>query len=279
MEYRVVGNEIEIKGVCDFDLTKTFECGQCFRWDADESGVYFGVAFGRATGLRRGGESIYISCSEEDFMNIWRGYFDLDRNYAEIRRHLCVDELMHQATDFGKGIRLLRQEKWEALCSFIISQNNNIPRIKKIIAALCREFGESFDFEGVQYFTFPSAEKLACLSESDFAPLRTGYRAAYIIAAAKAVASRELNLEQLSLCTPKAARIKLKKQHGVGDKVADCVMLFGLHMLDAFPRDVWMNRAVNEFYGQGFNPEIFSPYAGIAQQYIFHYTRNKTLIS
>jgi len=267
-------NEVEITDVADFDLEKIFECGQCFRWNADEFGTYVGVAYGHVARMRRVGESIFISGSLDDFETIWRTYLDLDRDYAEIRKNLAIDDFMQSATDFGAGIRMLRQEKWEALCSFIISQNNNIPRIKTIIEALCREFGDPVDFEGMQYHTFPSAKKLADVSVDSLAPLRCGYRAAYIISAAKAVASRSIDLDTLANSSPCIARTELKKIHGIGDKVADCVMLFGFHMLDAFPIDVWMERAVAEHFGKDFDPSIFSPHAGIAQQYIFYFKRS-----
>ena len=274
MRYYDRGGEIEITEIPDFDLAKVFECGQCFRWDVDERGHYTGVAYGRAAKLRRVGDSVFISGTIEDFEMIWRDYFDLDRDYSEIRKRLCIDDTMEKTTEFGAGIRILRQDKWEALCSYIISQCNNIPRIKKIINALCREFGESFIFEGRVHFTFPSALRLAALSEEDLALIRCGYRAAYIVGAARAVASGVLDLDALSHGSIENARASLKKLRGVGDKVADCVVLYGLNMLDAFPLDVWMNRAVAEFYGPGFDPGMFSPYAGVAQQYIYYYVRS-----
>ena len=266
--------EIELEGVSDFDLAKTFECGQCFRWDADDSGAYVGIAHERVVRLRQSGDSVFISSSVDDFESVWRGYFDLDRDYAKIRQILCIDDFMRRATTFGEGIRLLRQDKWEALCSFIISQNNNIPRIKTIIERLCREFGDVIEFEGGIYYTFPSAVKLASLDIEQLTPLRCGYRAEYLIKSAKMIADGVIDLEAISKGTPDDARVTLKKLHGVGDKVADCVMLFGLHMLDAFPLDVWMKRAVEQHYGPDFDPAVFSPYAGIAQQYIFNYMRN-----
>ena len=278
-------NEIEIKGISDFDLAKTFECGQCFRWYMEENGEksrdkaknncdYFGVAFGRAARIRECGKSVFISGTLEDFESIWRGYFDLDRDYAAIRQQLCIDDFMQKATAFGAGIRILRQDKWEALCSFIISQNNNIPRIKSIISSLCREFGDKIVFEDKHLYTFPSAARLAAVDAKKLAPLRCGYRAGYIIDTARAINDGTVNLDELAGCTPDTARAALKMLHGVGDKVADCVLLYGLHMLDAFPVDVWMKRAVASHYGPDFDPCIFNPFAGIAQQYIFYYTRN-----
>jgi len=272
------GGEVEIQGISDFDLERIFECGQCFRWDADEdgSGSYIGVAKGLAARLRKTGNSVFISGTLEDYESVWRDYFDLERDYAAIRKQLCIDDFMKEAIEFGAGIRILRQDRWEALCSFIISQCNNIKRIKNIVSVLCREFGEPIEFEGAIFYTFPSAERISVLSEENLAPLRCGYRAAYIIGAARAVASGEIDLDLLSQSSPTDARNSLKELRGIGNKVADCALLFGLNMLDAFPLDVWMKRAVAEHYGKGFDPNIFSPYAGIAQQYIFHYVRNGT---
>ena len=274
MKYVEHSGEVEIVDALDFDLVKIFECGQCFRWEQGKNGEYTGVAFGLAARLRRDGGSIFITGTPEEFDMVWRDYFDINRDYAAIRRRLSIDGFMKKAAEFGEGIRILRQDRWEALCSFIISQRNNIPRIKKIVAALCREFGDRFEFEGNVFYTFPSAERLASLDAADLEPVRCGYRAAYIVGAARAAASGEIDLYALSQGTPEDARAALKRLHGVGDKVADCAVLFGLHMLDAFPLDVWIKRAVAEHYGPGFDPGVFSPYAGIAQQYIFHYVRN-----
>lgn len=273
MEYYDRGGEIEVAGVSDFNLSRIFECGQCFRWNADEYGVYTGVALNHAAYLRHAGKSVFISGSIEDFENIWRDYFDLDRDYGIIRQRLCIDDFMRMATAFGKGLRILRQNRWEVLCSFIISQCNNIPRIKRIIEVLCLEFGESFLFNGKKHYTFPTAHTLAMLDEIALAPLRCGYRASYIIEAATAVDSMVLDLDRLSRVSPEIACKELKKLSGVGDKVANCAMLFGLNILNAFPLDVWIKRAINQYYCSGFDPALFSPYAGIAQQYMFYYIR------
>ena len=268
------GGEIEIVGVSDFDLYGIFECGQCFRWNADESGVYTGVAFGRVLHLRREQNSIFISCTMDEFHSVWFDYFDLGRDYENIRDKLNISDFMRHATAYGVGIRILRQDKWEALCSFIISQNNHIPRIKKIVEALCSLFGKPIEFDGGLYYSFPTAERLCALNESDLAPLRCGYRADYILSAARAVAGGSLDLEALSQSSISDARKELLKIRGVGNKVADCVLLFGLGLLDSFPVDVWMKRALSEHFSPDFDPTVFSPYAGIAQQYIFHYVRS-----
>jgi len=276
MNYIERGGEVEITGIDDFDLAKIFDCGQCFRWESDENGVYSGVAFGRAARVRQVGRSLFISGTLEDFEAVWLDYFDLTRDYAEVRRMLCIDDFMRKAIEFGSGIRILRQDCWETLCSFIISQCNNIPRIKKIISSLCRCFGEKIEFYGNVFYSFPSAAMLSTLESADLAPLRCGYRADYIIGAARAVASGELDLAALAECSPGYARAALKKQHGVGDKVADCVLLFGLNKLDVFPVDVWIKRAIASYYGPGFDPAVFSPFSGIAQQYIYYYMRPQT---
>jgi len=274
-------NEIEIRDLSDFDLKKTFECGQCFRWDMADGNFsesknpcYIGVAFGKVLKIRAVEDSIFMSCTMQEYNNIWSDYFDTQRNYSDIRKQLCIDDFMKSATDFGKGIRILKQDCWEALCSFIISQNNNIPRIISIINTLCRKFGDVIKYENLDYYSFPSAEKIANLSVDDLSPLRCGYRAQYLIRCAKSVVFGDINLKSLIDETPDIIREKLKTLHGVGDKVADCVMLFGMNKLDVFPVDVWMKRAVVKHYSPGFDPSIFNPYAGIAQQYIFNYMRS-----
>jgi N-glycosylase/DNA lyase len=275
MEIIYKSDAVLIADCADFDPVATFECGQCFRWSADGDGVYTGVVRGRVARVRREGDAVVIECPREDFEHVWREYFDLDRDYAAIRESLCVNDHMRAATEFGAGIRILRQEPWEALCSFIISQCNNIPRIKKIIETLCGLFGEVIEFGGAEYRAFPSAERLAGLDETALAPLRSGYRAAYILGAARAVASGELDLAALSASASdhETARRAVMSLRGVGNKVADCAILFGLHHLDAFPVDTWMKKAIASRGGGALDPTIFSPYAGIAQQYIFYYER------
>jgi N-glycosylase/DNA lyase len=274
MHYFQRGDEIEITGVTEFDLARTFECGQCFRWNADERGSYTGVAMGKAARIRRDGDSIFITGTLDDFNETWRAYFDIDRDYESIRCALCIDDYMTEAAHAGRGIRILQQDKWEALCSFILSQCNNIPRIKMIIEALCRLYGDPVMLEGRTFHTFPSAERLSPLTAEELAPLRCGYRAPYILEAARAIAGGGLYLEALSSGTPEAALAALKRLNGIGDKVANCVILFGLHMLDAFPVDTWIKKALEANYPQGLDPKIFTPYAGIAQQYMFFHARS-----
>ncbi len=229
---------------------------------------------GKVLRIRAEDERVFVSASEKEFKSIWYDYFDLSRDYAAARKAVSLDGYTRSAAEYGKGIRILRQDRWEALCSFIISQCNNIPRIKKIIESLCALYGDAIEFEGREYHAFPSAEKLAALEPEALAPIRCGYRAPYIIDAARAVSSGRLNLEKLSTLKCAEAVRELKKINGIGDKVANCVVLFGLNIPDAFPLDVWMKKALKAHYPPGFDPACFGENAGLAQQYIFYYARS-----
>ena len=272
MQYAV--DKIYLGTIREIDPVKTFECGQCFRWNADENGDYFGVAFGKAAKVLREGDEVYIMCESGDYEAIWRHYLDMDRDYESIRLGFDAGEYLAKCADFGAGIRILRQDRWEALCSFIISQCNNIPRIKGIVEKLCLNFGEKKEFMGREYYSFPSAESLAALQPEDLAVLRSGYRAPYIIGAAKAVASGEMDLEYLARADQNTAMKGLLSLNGVGAKVANCALLFGLGHLEAFPIDVWMKRALKEHFAPDFDPASLGEYAGLAQQYIFYYARS-----
>ena len=254
---------------------KTFECGQCFRWNPDGSGGYTGAASGRAARVFALGGTARVECEEAD-IGFWRDYLDMGTDYDAARESVMCGEYLTDCARTGEGIRILRQDKWEALCSFIISQCNNIPRIKSIVEKLCALFGEPFETPwGVKY-SFPAAERVALLEEPELAPLRAGYRAAYIINAARAVASGDIDLDAAAAMDGDAARRYLKGLNGVGDKVANCAVLFGLHRLDAFPVDVWIKRALREHMPQGFDPKSLGEYAGLAQQYMFFAEREKS---
>ena len=251
------------------DLEKTFECGQCFRWEADEHGVYTGVAFGRALRIWQEGGSIFCDAPECD-IPLWLSYLDLDEDYSSADARFLSPDYLQSCAQFGRGIRILRQEPWEALCSFIISQCNNIPRIKKIISTLCSLFGKELE-PGL--FAFPDAETVAALTEAELAPLRCGYRAPYIIAAAKAVSAGELDFASLSVMPAEDALTKIKALPGVGNKVANCFMLYGLHRMDRFPIDTWMKKALARHFPPDYDPSVLGEFAGLAQQYIFFYAR------
>ncbi len=258
--------KVYIHNCDDFIPKLVFDCGQCFRWDSN--GV--GIAGGRIARVSRENDVVSIECN--DFDEFWAEYFDIYTDYEVIRNSLD-DEKLKIAMDFGKGIRILKQEPWEALISFIISQCNNIPRIRSIIEKMCELFGKEVEDFGVKLHSFPTPENLAKCELSDLEPLRAGYRAKYILNAAKLVSCGEIDLDSIKNMPTELARKELLKLSGVGKKVADCVLLFGMGKFDAFPIDVWMKRAMDEFYGG--NAPDFGEFSGIAQQYLFHYMRNK----
>lgn len=262
-------NDLIIKNADNFDLGMTLDCGQAFRWTIDENNHWKGIAFNKCLEIYNENNDIVLKNTDlEDFNKIWKHYFDLSRDYSKIIELFKQNDILNAAANYGNGIRILNQDPWETLCSFIISQNNNIPRIKGIIERLCQNFGEKCGFG----YTFPTAEKIALLTVDDLSVLRSGFRAKYIIDAAQKVASGEVNLENLKFVTLGEAREELMKIKGVGPKVADCVSLFSLEHFNSFPKDVWIKRAMDVLFG-GELPEIATGYEGIAQQYIFYYAR------
>lgn len=270
MECTKTENGILFKNVNDLDLAQTLDCGQSFRWEQQENGDFKGVAFNREVTVRLIGSDFHIIGGKEEDSELWSEYFDLDFNYAAVRDELAaLSGVLKSAASYAPGIRILKQDSWEALCSFIISQNNNIPRIKGIIKRLCENFGDKTVEGGC---TFPDARRLAELSVEDLSPLRSGFRAKYLIDAAQKVASGEVNLDDIKTMPTDEARRALMMIKGVGPKVAECALLYGMHRLECFPMDVWMKRAMAVLLPE-FGVEDLGDYAGIAQQYIFHYSR------
>ena len=264
-------NRIIFKNVDTMNIALTLDCGQAFRWSENEDGSWHGVAFGRAVNISQNGGEITITGNVQNGDEaLWKSYFDLDRDYGTICEKLKTDKYLRCAIDGYSGIRILKQDEWEALCSFIISQNNNIPRIKGIVERLCATFGEDL---GNGDFSFPSAETLAKLSVEDLAPLRAGFRAKYIIDAAQKVAGGEVDLIKMRSCDMDEARNELIKIKGVGAKVAECTLLYGCGRVEAFPVDVWVRRIMAELYPEGL-PQCTKDVEGIAQQYLFHWRRN-----
>ena len=268
--YKIKNDRVIVTPDC-FDLALTLDCGQAFRWVPTGDDEWHGVAFSKPLTLKKTDRGIeFIGTNKEDFENIWTPYFDLERDYGVLCRQFMADKYLAEAVDTCYGIRLLRQEPWEAICSFIISQNNNIPRIKGIIDRLCRLLGDDL---GNGDFSFPSAEKIAKAGVEALAPIRAGFRAKYIIDAAEKVANGEIDIEKIYTLTIDEGRDELIKIKGVGEKVAQCSLLYGFGKVDAFPVDVWVKRIMSELYSDGL-PECTNGVRGIAQQYLFHWRRN-----
>lgn len=249
------------------DLQQTLFCGQCFRFRELEDGCFEGMAGDRYIKLRQTEVGAQILEANEEDIPFWRDYFDTELDYDSLIKGFSSDPVLAAACK-GRGIRVLRQQPFETLISFIISQNNNIKRITGIIDRLCESFGRKVKGG----WSFPDANTLAALTVDDLAPLRAGFRAKYIIDAAQKVNSGEVDFDKIVALPDDEAREALKVIKGVGDKVADCVLLFGLHRLSAVPKDVWIKRVIAHYYPDGL-PECVGKYAGIAQQYLFDYAR------
>lgn len=267
MDYKITDAGI-IVSEDDLDLDETLDCGQAFRWRkiaSDYECTYQGRFLNDdlVVSQVKKGEFLFHDISEADFLSKWKDYFDFDTDYSELKKSFSEDETLSQACSFAGGIRLLRQDSWECLISFIISQNNNIPRIKGIIDRLCGMYGGRF----------PEAGELSEETPDSLATLRSGFRAKYICDAAAKTASGVTDLAGIAAMPIEEARTELKKISGVGSKVAECVLLFGMYRTEAFPVDVWIKRVLSEYYPGGF-PEYLKENAGIAQQYLFHYIRN-----
>ena len=258
-------NGTEITDFGEINLPLTLDCGQAFRWEKTESDTFRGIAFGRETELKITENGIlFIGSSEDDINEIWTDYFDLTTDHKSILDRITQDSYIKTSYEKYGTIRILNQEPWETLCSFIISSCNNIPRIKGIIGRLCEGFGEKTK----NGYSFPSAEVLAAKSEEELLFLRAGYRVPFILDAARKVASGETDLNKLRLMDEDEARKELMKIKGVGKKVADCTLLFSLGFKNVYPIDRHIDRATKQFYPEGL-PECFSPNKGLAQQYIF----------
>ena len=274
---------IKIENIPYLDIFKTFDCGQCFRFDCvsifGNKYEFEGVAFGKYIIFAQNhpNEIIIYNATKEDYENIWRSFLSLDTDYEKIDNEIILainHSHMNKTVEYGKGIRILRQDKWEALCSFIISQNNNIPRIKKIITSLCEKYGQSVAYLDKTYYSFPDAKTLLEAGVEEIFNLKTGFRAKYIIDACEKVAKGEIDLdliyneENFETCVNDLCKIK-----GVGLKVASCALLFGFNKTEAFPVDVWIKRVIENRFDNNLDISLFGKNGGIAQQYLFYYER------
>ena len=276
---------LTVKNIHCLNLDYTLDCGQSFRWHQNEEGHWCALVSGYKNGERidKYGELsqtrnsdgttniTFYNTSADEFYKFWVPYFDLERDYDALIQKYSSDPYLKAATEEYYGIRVTNQDTWETLCSFIISQNNNIPRIKGIIERMCETYGYRMHGE---LYSFPTAEDIAKLEPDDLAPLRAGFRNKYIIDAARKVASGEVDLEKLKTLPLLDAEAELMKITGVGPKVAQCVLLYGCGREDAFPIDVWVKRIISELYPDGL-PASMEGTRGIAQQYLFHWRRHR----
>ena len=287
MKVTQADNCVVISGVTDFDPTHTFMCGQCFRWDMEHDGSYTGVAFSKAVNVSVADNCVVIkNINVNEFDTIWKNYLDFNTDYNAIKEILKSDQNVKTAMEFGWGIKILNQELFECLISFIISTQNAIPRIKKIVAKLSEMYGDKISYNSKTYYAFPTLRNLLGVTESDLAPLKAGYRASYIVDAVEKISSGEVRLDLVGEMPYSEAKKELMKIKGVGPKVADCVLLFSCGKKEAFPIDVWVKRTVQTLYLDenakekeisAFASEHFGSYAGVAQQYLFYYARENKL--
>ena len=279
-------SDLILENTEDFDLKQIFDCGQCFRWDKYDAG-YIGIAYGLPLYITQHEKTLTLhDTALAAWDSVWRDYFDADRDYGRIKHALSADPVMKNAISFGEGIRILNQDPFECLISFIISASNNIPRIKKIINALCESFGDKKEYMGQCFYTFPSPERLAALELSDLSVIKAGFRDKYILATAKCVSDGMIDLNCLKKASYEYAKSQLLKLSGVGNKVADCVLLFSLGKYSSFPIDVWIKRIMEYCYTGGEQPrdaiaaladKKFGALGGFAQQYLFYWARENKI--
>ena len=280
-----------LKNVKSFEPKHIFECGQCFRWDEETDGSYTGIVKENVISVKKvDNDVIFSSFGADNLETLVIDYFDLNRNYEEIKSKLSqIDEFLENSIKYGSGIRILNQDLWETIISFIISANNNIPRIKGIINRISQKYGMQIDWKGKSYYTFPTVENLAKATVQDLRALGLGFRDVRVFETTHKILNKEVDLEKMhNEPDTKKVRDILLTLSGVGPKVADCILLFStLKRFDVFPIDVWVRRVMNELYIKNSDEtkvnkkeierlasEKFGNLEGIAQQYLFYWKRD-----
>ena len=279
--------EYKIENIKSFELADIFDCGQCFRWNKQEDGSYTGIFKENVMNVQKDGDTvIFKGICNGDIKEIVQDYFDLNRNYEKIKEKLSqIDDNMKISIEYGQGIRILNQDLWEMIISYIISANNNIPRIKGIIERLSKTYGREIDWNGEKYYTFPTPEELKDVTVEDYRKLGTGFRDIRLYETVHMVLDKKVDLEEMKN-NPNTMEVReqLLTLSGVGPKVADCILLFStLKRFEVFPIDVWVRRVMNELYIKNEDEtkvnkkaleklaqEKFGNLAGIAQQYLFY---------
>lgn len=283
-----MNNKYIIENVDSFNIEQIFKCGQAFRWIEEENGSFTNIAHGKVINIEKKDNNIIINnSSEDDYNNIWRNYFDMDRNYKILKEKLSKDDILKKCIEYGNGIRVLNQEPFEIIITFIISANNQIPRIQKSVNKIAQMYGKKIDYNNKEYYGFPSPEELAKAKTEDLREFaKVGFRDERIVESAKIIANNEINIESLYTMELEEARKELMKLPGVGPKVADCCLLFAFKRSESFPVDVWIKRVMEELYlhkdtnknriaDEG--RRLFGKDAGLAQQYLFYYGRENKL--
>jgi len=282
--------EYIVENLDSFNLVHIFECGQCFRWNRQEDGSYTGVIKDAVLNVKQeGNKTIFKGIVNGDIKDVCIEYFDLNEDYGKIKIKLSqIDDNMRNSINYGNGIRILKQDLWEMIISFIISANNNIPRIKGIIERICKKYGQEITWNDNKHYTFPTPEELKNATVEDLRTLGLGFRDIRVYETTKIIYTKQIDLDNLKkMQNAENTRNILLTLPGVGPKVADCIMLFSLKKLEVFPIDVWVRRVMSELYFNMENPEKgvapnklqqlakekYGNLAGIAQQYLFYWRR------
>ena len=289
MKIKFDGDLCLISELEEFDPRDIFTCGQAFRWYEEADGSFTFIAHGKVANAKKvDGEIFLRGVDKKSFDEIFYNYFDLSRDYKLVMEELARDEIMKNATEYGKGIRILNQDKFETIISFIISANNQIPRIKNAIEKISEMYGDFLgQDENRKYYSFPSAEKLSLARPEDLREFaRVGFRDVRIVETANLIKDGYVNLEEIDKMDLEGARCALQVLPGVGPKVADCILLFAFDRKESFPVDVWIKRVMEELYLKEVTPkskiamrgrEVFGKNAGFANQYLFYYGRENKL--
>lgn len=289
MNIHINGKDLWVLNIKDFDLSQTLECGQCFRFENIGENEYILVAKNKLLRVKQEkNKLIFFNTSREEYKNIWENYFDMDNDYKNIKEWLLLkDDKLKEAITSKYGVRILNQEFFEMLITFIISQNKQIPHIKQIVNHISERYGKKVgEYNGKSYYSFPTPAELSHANEEELRSLKVGFRAPYILDAVQKVVEGEIKEEIIQKLNNEEALAMLLSIRGVGVKIAHCVLLFGLSRRDAFPIDVWIKRIMEKiYYGketnkeeiQAFASEQFGAYGGYAQQYLFYYARDNKL--
>ncbi len=285
MNYEQIGDKVVASGFKCFNIAHILECGQCFRFVKVGELDYIVIAHSKVIRVSQIEDTVqFYPATIQEFEEIWVDYFDLNRDYEEIKGILSeMDEHLHSAVNYAGGIRFLNQQTFECLISFIISQNNRIPMIQKVVDNIAVRFGDKIN----EYHAFPSLEQIKNSQNLDFMECKAGFRAKYIVDAIQKIANGEVDLNSFNEKSTDDLKTTLMTISGIGPKVADCIMLFSCRRYEVFPTDVWVKRVVSELYFagkdislkdiQGFAKDRFGNYAGFANQFLFHYARNNRI--